>query len=192
MVYVPETLQERFDRVSKEQKATLVVCPDDFRRDASGLYSHEGDMGFIAWKMALRVLDDLLPGAGKAVALCGAPGAGKSTWIAANREDGVLYLDSMLARRLSRRLVCLSARSAGTPIDCVFLDVELDVCEARNALRAPDRVVPLPYLLGAHHRLSVCPPEVSEGWRTVQRFGSDGALLGAAQDAVLDSRGSRP
>ena len=61
MIFVPETLEQRFERVSKAQKSTLVVRADDFRADDRGFYSHAGDMGLIAWRMAERVFAELLP-----------------------------------------------------------------------------------------------------------------------------------
>lgn len=170
MISTPENLRQRFERVSREQKRTLVVCADDFRRDEHGVYNHDGDMGLIGWSMAESVFRDLLWHVDYAVALAGAPGAGKSTWIAANKVPGVLYLDAMLARRHTRRAVCAMATAVAKPIDCVFLDVGLETCMVRNQTRPCGRVVPDEYLRGAHHRLSVCPPDLDEGWRSVVRL----------------------
>ena len=169
MVFRPETLENRFKRVSREQKSTLVVRADDFRADNYGVYSHEGDMGLIAWRMAERSFQELLPGVELVVALAGVPAAGKTTWIDFHRVPGVLYLDSMLSRRKTRRAVCEMAAEAGRPIDCVFLDTDLELCLLRNAKRSPDRVV-APYYIGqAHGRLTECPPALDEGWRQVLR-----------------------
>ena len=179
MIFVPETLEQRFERVSKAQKSTLVVRADDFRADDRGFYSHAGDMGLIAWRMAERVFAELLPLVDEVRALAGVPGAGKSTWIEQHGVEGVLYLDSMLAARKTRRAVCGMAAAAGRPIDCVLIDTDLDVCLARNQERSPDRRVPVPYILGAHRRLTLCPPATDEGWRAVLR-------VEAVMDGVLD------
>lgn len=171
-VELPETLDDRFKRVSGEQKSTLVVRADDFRANEHGVYSHEGDMGLIAWRMAERSFKALLPEVELVVALAGLPGAGKSTWIDTNKESGVLYLDSMLSRRATRRAVCALAAAAGRPIDCVFLDTDLELCLSRNAKRSPDRVVPPNYIDRAHLRMTECPPGLDEGWRQVLRVPS--------------------
>jgi hypothetical protein len=174
-----ETLPERFERVCKQQRRSLIVRPDDFRADNHGVYSHAGDMGLIAWRMAERSFAALLPLVDEVRALAGAPGAGKTTWIERHGIEGVLYLDSMLVRRKNRRVICEMAAAAGRPIDCVILDTDLDVCLARNSERSPDRRVPEPYIRRAHHRLAECPPATDEGWRTVTR-------VEAVVDDVLD------
>lgn len=164
---MPETLEQRYDRVSREQKRTLVVRADDFRCDERGVYDHGGDMGVIAWRMAERVFRELLPAVDEVRALVGAPGAGKTTWLELCGVRGVLYLDTTLSRRLSRRQVCMAALAADRVIDCVFIDTELEVCLARNRKRSPSRRVPDDRVRDAHHRLVLCPPDVDEGWRRV-------------------------
>jgi len=177
MVFVPESLQERFIRVSREQKRTLVVCADDFRCAPDGTYGHEGDMGVIGWRMAERVFEELLPSVGEVRALAGAPGAGKSTWLREHGVGGVLYLDAVLARRATRRTVCKMAAAAGRQIDCVLFLTDLEICLARNSARRPDRVVPESRVRAAHRRLLVCPPGLDEGWRRVVRIEPDPTAL---------------
>lgn len=189
MVFRPETLEERFIRVSREQKSTLVVRADDFRADEHGVYSHAGDMGLIAWRMAKRVFSELVHKVELVVAVAGAPGAGKTTWIMQNQVSGVLYLDTMLSRRKNRREVCAMAAAAGRPIDCVLLDTDLDVCLTRNAKRSPDRRVPATYIERAHHRLTVCPPAEDEGWRQVLCVGAITRPVSTPDDIALDSTG---
>jgi predicted kinase len=186
MFSAPETLNDRFNRVAKEQKRTLVVRADDFRANEHGVYSHEGDLGIIAWRMAQRSFTELLSGVDLVVALAGAPGAGKTTWVQENRRPGVLYLDATLSRRKTRREVCGVTASAGRPIYCVFLDVDLDVCLTRNATRSPDRRVPPSNIEQAHHRLTVCPPDVDEGWRRVRRLGPVRVPVSVGVDDMLD------
>ena len=172
MISAPENLKDRFIRVSREQKATLVICADDFRYDEHGVYGHEGDMGIIGWRMAERVFVALLPTVTEVRALAGAPGAGKSTWLRTHGVEGVLYLDAMLARRSSRREVCRMAAEAGREIDCIVFDTALEMCMTRNAARPADRVVPESYVRSAHRRLVLCPPDLDEGWRSVRHVGS--------------------
>lgn len=161
------------------QKSTLVVRPDDFRVDNRGVYSHEGDMGLIAWSMAMRVFEELLPLADEVRATAGVPGAGKTTWIERHGVEGALYFDSTLSMRRNRRTVCAAATAAGRPIDCVVIVTELDVCLARNQERSPERRVPESSIRRAYRRLVECPPATDEGWRTVRR-------VEAVMDDVLD------
>jgi len=179
MVFVPETLNDRFNRVSREQKSTLVVSADDFRADEHGVYSHENHMGLIAWRMAERSFDALLSEVELVVALAGAPGSGKTTWITKHKEPGVLYLDAMLSQRKTRRAICALAADANRPIDCVFLATDLELCLLRNMKRSPARVVPPSYVRRAHHRLTVCPPALDEGWRHVFRVPPMSSSTGA-------------
>lgn len=80
----------------------MVVCPDDFRGNMEGHYSHEGDMDIIGGRMAEHLFQEILPTVGEVRALAGAPGSGKSTWLREHGVEGVLYLDSMLSRRSAR------------------------------------------------------------------------------------------
>lgn len=185
-----ETLAERYDRVSARHRESLIVSADDFRVNEFGIYDHEGDMGLIAWRMAARIFTELAATVDRIVALSGAPGAGKSTWIANNHEQGVLYLDLTLSRRKSRREVCEIVHGLGKEISCVLIHPKLDVCLAHN--RGRGRQVPDEIITTAHHRLTVCPPEMDEGWSEVTVVGdgleADSELL----EAGLDSSGSAP
>jgi predicted kinase len=186
---VPETLPERYDRVAARQRELMIVSADDFRVNEFGIYSHEGDMGIIAWRMAEQSFSELLPLADRVVALAGAPGAGKTTWV--NRsglESGVLYLDATLARRLTRRRVCELASAAGKEISCVLIHPRVEVCLARNQSRG--RHVPEDQLRRAHHRLTVCPPATDEGWSEVVVIGDGLDADSGRVDDGLDSSGS--
>ena len=189
MVFRPETLGERFKRVSEVQKSTLIVRPDDFRADDRGVYSHAGDMGLIAWSMAKSVFAELLPLVDEVRALAGVPGAGKTTWIENHAVRGALYFDSTLSMRKNRRGICEMAAAAGRPIDCVFIDTDLEVCLTRNGERSPDRRAPEASIRRAHRRLTECPPATDEGWRAVMRVGADTASPGPRVGGALDSVG---
>ena len=182
-----ETLHERFLRVSARQRERLIVSADDFRVDERGVYQHNGDLGVIAWRMAEQVFTELLPVVDRVIALVGAPGAGKTTWVSTNKESGVLYLDSTLSRRRRRRDVCAIAHDAGKEISCVLVHPELEVCLARN--RSRGRQVPDVVIQRAHHRLSVCPPDLDEGWASVVivggRPGADSGVLGDVLDSLV-------
>jgi len=184
-----ETLHDRYDRVAARQRDLLIVSADDFRVDEFGIYSHEGNMGIIAWGMAERSFTELLPLADRVVALAGAPGAGKTTWVnTSGLESGVLYLDATLARRLTRRRVCAMASDAGKEISCVLIHPKVEVCLARNSSRG--RQVPDDQLRRAHHRLTVCPPATDEGWSEVTVVGDGLEADSGVLDGGLDSSGS--
>ena len=185
-----ETLPERYERVAARQRETLVVSADDFREDEFGIYSHEGDMGIIAWRMAETSFASLLPTVDRVVALAGAPGAGKTTWVREHREPGTLYLDMMLARRKTRRDICALASTAGKEISCLLIHPRVEVCLARNEARG--RHVPEIYVRGAHHRLTVCPPATDEGWSEVTVVGDGLEADSGLVDDGVDSSGSAP
>lgn len=186
-----ESLAERYERVAALQRESFVVSADAFRVDEFGMYHHDGDMGIIAYRMAERVFTELLPTTDRVVALAGAPGAGKTTWIREHKEPGVLYLDLTLSRRRARREICAIASNAGKEISCFFLHPKVEVCLARN--RSRGRQVPEDRVRRAHHRLTVCPPGRDEGWSGITIVGdgleADSGLLEGDLDSGLDSAG---
>lgn len=190
MLPLRETLSERYVRVAARQRETLIVNADDFREDEFGVYGHDGDMGIIGWNMAKRVFTELLLEVDRAVALAGAPGAGKTTWVRDHGEGGVLYLDMTLSRRRVRREVCALASEAGKEISLVLVHPKIEVCLARN--RSRGRHVPDKQLRRAHHRLTVCPPRLDEGWSEVTIVGDGLETDSVFVDGALDRVGSAP
>lgn len=187
MTEARETLAERFERVAARQRETFVVSADDFRVDEFGVYNHEGDMGIIAYRMAERVFTELLPTADRVVALAGAPAAGKTTWIREHKKPGVLYLDLTLSRRRARREVCALANDAGKEISCLLLHPPVEVCLMRNRTRG--RQVPEDQLRQAHHRLTVCPPGMDEGWSSIAVEGAQQEVDRGSLEGALDTAG---
>jgi predicted kinase len=76
----------------------------------------------------------------------------------------VTYVDATNLTRRDRRPFIKLAREYGCEIEAVYFDVPLDVCKARNALRA--RVVPEHVLDLMAAKL--VPPSVEEGFTRVE------------------------
>jgi len=173
-----ETLEERYQRVAATQLKTRIVSADDFRVDDHGVYGHEGDMGLIAWRMAERSLQALLPTCSRVIALAGTPGAGKTTWLrqhATPAPAGTVFMDITLTRRKARRELCAIVNAAGKPIRCLVLHPTLETCLRRNQQRG--RQVPEVLIRQAHHRLCVCPPDFDEGWDAISFLDLGGGSL---------------
>ena len=110
----------------------------------------------------------------RVVLLMGIPAAGKSTWLAANHEDDVLYFDAMFDLPFKREPYIRLARAAGVPVEIVWLDTPLSVCIERNTARAEDRRVPEAVLRATQSKIADKPPTEAEG-ATVTRITYGGA-----------------
>lgn len=145
------------------------ISPDAHLINEAGKYEWSVPRVQRAWDMARAQLRKVLPDADKLVLMVGVPGAGKSTWIAANGKPGVVYFDATLTSDRARAEFVTLARSMGKPVEVVWLDTPLAVCLERNAARSPDRQVPSGTLLGMADKLSRFPPHVREGFTRVTR-----------------------
>jgi len=166
-----ETFGERLKRVSKTQKESFVVSPDDYRVGEDGLYRSERDKEAGIWATAHSTFKELLsrPDVTKAVAMVGIPGAGKSTWLASHKEEGVVYFDATMVRPKYRTRLVKIARKIGKPIEALVMKTKLDVCLKRNAARTPDRVVPEFVLRNMHRDLAESPVSRDEGFVAIVR-----------------------
>jgi predicted kinase len=79
----------------------------------------------------------------------------------------VTYVDATNLTRRDRRPFIKLARQYGCEIEALYFDVPLDICKARNALRA--RVVPAHVLDLMAAKL--VPPSVEEGFTRVEVAG---------------------
>ena len=166
-----EEFGERLKRVSKTQKESFVVSPDDYRIGEDGIYRSERDKESGIWHTAHSTFKALLerPDVIKAVAMVGIPGAGKSTWLLTHKEAGVVYFDATLAKPKHRKRLVKIARKVGKPIEALVMKTKLDVCITRNASRTPDRKVPEHVLRKMHLNLCVEPVSRDEGFAAIVR-----------------------
>jgi len=79
----------------------------------------------------------------------------------------VTYVDATNLMRRDRRPFVKLARECGCQIEALYFDVPLDICKARNALRA--RVVPAHVLDLMAAKL--VPPSIEEGFTRVEIVG---------------------
>lgn len=133
-----------------------IVSPDRFRTDTQGTYHDEADdhavrnLCITAWRAALKRKPLAV------VLLCGAPGAGKSTWLKQNRRRDTLYYDGTCAHARTRALLCKIAREHGVEPRIVWVATPLDECLHRNAHRA--RCTPDDVVRRIHRAISNGPP----------------------------------
>lgn len=139
----------------------MLISPDNYLMTPEGQYLWSQERVVWAWEESRRVFLEALSSGTykKVVLLMGAPGSGKSTWLASHQKEGVLYFDATLKNWRSREPYVVSARKQGIPVEVVWLDTPLEECLRRNAGRTPDR-------------------KVSEGivtsmWETINRFPPD-------------------
>ncbi|MBH05195.1 MAG: hypothetical protein CMJ20_02620 [Phycisphaeraceae bacterium] len=93
------------------------------------------------------------------VLIMGLPGAGKSTHAAAIDAPGLLVIDTCAPTPAHREPLIRAARRAKIPIDCVFIDTPIRVCEARRP-KIPQAEL---YTIKA----KLARPRKSEGFRAV-------------------------
>lgn len=129
-----------------------IVSPDHIRAEWGGGAdeSHVRAEAISRWRTALAQQPI------EAVLVCGAPGSGKSTWLAQHARAGVLYYDATLSHQATRRQLIRLAEGAGVSVRIVWMRTPLDVCLRRNAER--DRVTPEALVRQLHRELEACQP----------------------------------
>lgn len=132
-----------------------VISPDELRdrglTDEAEIRSRCVD----AWANAMHKRPS------EAVLMVGAPGSGKSTWLAANAVPGKAYYDATLAYPATRAQLIRLARAQGVPVRVVWLRASLQTCLARNAQRS--RVTPEHLIRQLHAAIEETPPRDSAG-----------------------------
>jgi hypothetical protein len=148
------------------------INPDDFLLTPSGrLWTPERNK--VAWAKAYTALTQVLsrdpidapPGHRRDLYLvCGLQAAGKSTWIRNNaqRLAPCIFFDAALPRAVHRLPIITIARSAGTEVHAVWINVTLEVALYRNSLRPDDERVPETSIRSVAAQFE--PPTVSEGY----------------------------
>lgn len=163
--------QERLTKTASRARVSRVVSPDDFRME-DGLYVHRGHEQKKIWETAYTTLKELVrePGVKGVVALVGVPGAGKSTWLAQNKQEGFVYFDATLVGKKVRRQFLQRVKTSvkGLPIKAVVLNTPLDLCKSRNGERTADRRVPDHVLDSMASRLATEFPSEDEGWDEIE------------------------
>lgn len=145
----------------------MIISPDNYLVTPEGEYVWTKERVTRAWLLAMEDLHRELQ-SGKYLTLAlvvGLPGAGKSTWLKENAQDGVLYFDAVLTRRRLRTPLRKAAQEYSIPCDCIWVNSDVETCRRRNDLRQGDRRVSdevfedmLKYLLNS-------PPKMDEGYR---------------------------
>lgn len=137
-----------------------------------GKYVHRPHEQKAIWETAYDTLKALIreDGVKAAVALIGVPGAGKSTWLSLNKEEGVVYFDATLARPRDRKTFIQRVKTSkkGLPVKAVFINTPVEVCKERNALRTEDRRVPDHVIDSMARNLETNPPSEEEGWDSIE------------------------
>jgi predicted kinase len=144
----------------------MIISPDHHLHLPDGTYHWTPDRVKQAWASAKEqytqaLLWPIKPD--KVVLLMGIPAAGKSTWLAENEDERVLYFDATFDLPFKRKPYLRRAREAGVPVEIVWLDTSLAVCIERNATRSEDRRVPDAVLQATHSKILSSPPSEAEG-----------------------------
>lgn len=141
-----------------------IVEPDALRVGADGTYDGAVAMDWSvraasmqAWELAVLRVGSI------AVVLVGPPGAGKSTWLAANRRPSAVYFDATMTWPPTREQAIRIAREAGRVVELVVFKTPLEVCLQRNATRPVGRRVPESQVIRQWHELRDKPPRPREG-----------------------------
>jgi len=149
------------------------VNPDHFLLTPSGrVWTPERNA--VAWEQAYAQLTRALTVTPRPLILvCGLQGAGKSTWIEANRSRSgpCVFFDAALPRAVHRLPAITIAHSAGAQARCVWIDTPLEIALKRNAERRDDEHVPESSIRSVASQFE--PPSMSEGFIEVVRV--DGA-----------------
>jgi predicted kinase len=102
--------------------------------------------------------------------MIGIPGSGKSTWIAANMWPDRIYFDACLCGDRERAEFIRAGKAAGRDVVGVWMDIELEECIRRNALRSADRMVPEKEIRRMANKLERNHPLTQEGFSILRRI----------------------
>jgi predicted kinase len=136
-----------------------IICPDN--------YLYQGDRYVwspqrVKWAWD-RAREDcaraLLERPREVVLLMGAPGSGKSTWVAREAREDSLYFDAVFDLSWKRKPFIRAAREAGIPVRIVWIKTPLETCLQRNAARSEDRRVPEEILRKMWENTMAHPPD---------------------------------
>ena len=149
----------------------MIISPDSLLYTEEGRYHWTPDRVKKAWADSKQEYARCLASGTftRVVLLMGIPAAGKSTWLAANHEDDVLYFDATFDLPFKRKPYIRLARAAGVSVEIVWPDTPLSVCIERNAARSEDRRVPEAVLRATQAKIADKPPTEAEG-ATVTRI----------------------
>lgn len=151
-----------------------IISPDSFLYTEDGAYVFTQERAKEAWAKTRAAVEEAVEEALEThdtlVLLIGLPGAGKSTWIAENRNvrEGEVVVDATFVKPEWRAPFIDLARDAGVPVEAVWFNLPVEVCQARNNERGLGRRVP-DELYGPWSRiLDTNSPSTDEGFRTVR------------------------
>lgn len=148
----------------------MIISPDHYLYDENGVYVWTPERASNGWESSRAALALALQDASiqKVVLMVGLPGAGKSTWLAANATDQAVYFDATSCRRRDRVqfLQFITERST-KPVEAVVFTTPADVANQRNARRSDDRRVPDVVVAAMAQALAANPVSVGEGFAAV-------------------------
>lgn len=145
-----------------------VVRPDDLLPKGEGRWTTETVPE--AFAEAARQLRAHLadPAVRTVIVLVGIPGAGKTTWCAAQPpDDSTVVYDVVNADPKRRAALARRISAAGKVPVAVHLVTPLSLALVRNAERPPWRRVPEAFVRQAAIKLRRDPPKLAEGWARV-------------------------
>jgi len=144
----------------------MIISPDNLLY-IDGIYVWTPERVGWAWMRSYELLEEAVLDSKhkRVVILCGAPGSGKSTWLAQQKDhEETIYFDAVLTHSKDRKRTL--KRVAGLlPVDLIWVKADLSTCIKRNAKRPTERIVPLDRLIPMYEQLLRTPPKIEEGYR---------------------------
>jgi predicted kinase len=129
----------------------------------------------LAWEKSYADLENAfisLKDAGTLYVVCGAQGAGKSTWIRRNREklmsNPAVVFDAALPGRRHRERAITMAKNYGLAPKAIWINTPLEIALVWNRQRALDEQVPDETLRTVFENFE--PPVIEEGFLEVSEI----------------------
>lgn len=150
----------------------LLISPDHFLINESGLYEWTPQRAHKAWQRSYKLLSQGMASGeyNRVTIMCGPPGSGKSTAANAHLKevDNTIIFDATFKNRKARKQILKMVKKTDLSLTCIVMNTDLNTCIERNETRSPDRKIPKDIIENMYNSLQESMPTLEEGFDVVE------------------------